>query len=214
MRGRNMGKREAERRLLMRIAGAFVEPAVRKGISPFAFTYAAFLLALLSAALYPLHGISSLFVPLAGTVYLASAFLDAIDGEVARRQGRASARGAFVDSVLDKASEVAVSLGLAFAAEPLMALLFGTSSLLVSYTRARAEALGVELAGIGIAERAERTLILFAGSIAYIALGREALTVALLLASLLSLITVLQRVVETFRRLGAVGPDGPPRGPP
>ena len=209
-----MGKREAERRLLMRIAGPVVEPAVRRGVSPYAFTYAAFLLALLSAALYPLHGISFLFVPLAGTVYLASAFLDAIDGEVARRQGRASARGAFVDSVLDKASEVAVSLGLSFAADPLMALLFGTSSLLVSYTRARAEALGVELAGIGIAERAERTLILFAGSIAYIALGREVLKVALLLASLLSFITVLQRVVETFRRLGAAGPDGPPRGPP
>jgi len=208
-----MGKREAERRLLMRIAGPVVEPAVRRGISPFAFTYTAFVLALAAAALYPLHSISSFFVPLAGTVYLVSAFLDAIDGEVARRQGRASARGALVDSMLDKASEVAVSAGLAFAADPLAALLFGTSSLLVSYTRARAEALGVELAGIGIAERAERTLILFVGSIAYVALGREALTVALLGASLLSFVTVLQRSVETFRRLGAGNPDGAPRGP-
>jgi archaetidylinositol phosphate synthase len=150
---------------------------------------------------------------LAGTVYLVSAFLDAVDGEVARRQGRASAKGAFIDSVLDKASEVSVSVGLAFAADPLAALFFGTGSLLVSYTRARAESLGVDLAGVGIAERAERTIVLFLGSIAYIAFGKEALTVALLAASLLSFVTVFQRTAETLRRLGAENPDGAPRGP-
>ncbi len=206
-----MGKREAERRLLMRIAGPVVNPAVRRGVSPYAFTYAAFVLALAAAALYPLHSASFLFVPLAGTVYLASAFLDAVDGEVARRQGRASARGAFVDSVLDKASEAAVSVGLAFVVDPLVALLFVTGSLLVSYTRARAEALGVELAGIGIAERAERTLILFVGSIAYVAFGKEVLTISLLAASFLSFITVLQRSVETFKRLGPGEHGGAPR---
>lgn len=208
-----MGKREAERRLLMRLAEPVVGPAVRRGLSPFAFTYTAFALALVAAALYCLHGASAFLIPLAGTVYLVSAFLDAVDGEVARRQGRASEKGAFLDSVLDKASEAAVSVGLAFAVEPLAALLFASGSLLVSYTRARAEALGVELAGIGIAERAERTLILFVGSAATPFLGTEALLAALLLAALLSFLTVAQRVRMTVRVLDARARVGDPRGP-
>ncbi|MDJ0274853.1 MAG: CDP-alcohol phosphatidyltransferase family protein [Nitrososphaerota archaeon] len=201
-----MGKRETERMLLMKLAEPVVGFAVRKGLSPFALTYSAFALALVAAALYGLNGFSAFLVPLAGTVYLVSAFLDAIDGEVARRQGRASERGAFLDSVLDKASEVAVSVGLAFAVEPLAAILFASGSLLVSYARARAEALGVELAGVGIAERAERTIILFVGSLMRPVLGAEALLAALLLAALLSFLTVAQRVLVTVRRLSASSP--------
>ncbi|MEN3047912.1 MAG: CDP-alcohol phosphatidyltransferase family protein [Candidatus Caldarchaeales archaeon] len=162
------GKRELERAALRRASGWLVDAMVRRRVSPFALTYSAFGLAAIAASMFALHRTWAWLVPLGGLVYLASGLLDALDGEVARRVGRATSRGAFEDSVLDKFGEAAVSVGLLLGpAGGLEALLFATGSLLVSYARARAESLGVELAGVGVAERAERTVGLFVGTLIY-----------------------------------------------
>jgi archaetidylinositol phosphate synthase len=98
----------------------------------------------------------------AGVLILGSGFFDIVDGAVARSTGRVSKRGAFLDSTLDRVAEVALYLGLFAGGISTGALVLSalSLSLLVSYTRAKADSLGMSLSGIGIGERSERLLVL------------------------------------------------------
>jgi len=105
---------------------------------------------------------------LAGWVILFAGTMDILDGRVARSTGRVSRQGAFFDSVMDRYGEVLLFLGLAgrFRDSGLLyvILLAMAGSLLVSYTRARAEGLGISCT-VGIMQRPERVVFLGFGSI-------------------------------------------------
>ncbi|HEU4929747.1 MAG TPA: CDP-alcohol phosphatidyltransferase family protein [Candidatus Krumholzibacteria bacterium] len=106
--------------------------------------------------------------PLAGLMVFVSGIADVMDGEVARAIGVADARGAFLDSTLDRFTEFFAFVGLAYyyasgwMAVAVVVALGG--SLLVSYTRARGESLGV-LCKVGLMQRAERMILLGLASI-------------------------------------------------
>jgi archaetidylinositol phosphate synthase len=102
-----------------------------------------------------------------GVLVLVAGFFDIVDGAVARVTGRTSARGAFVDSTLDRVAEVAIFTGILLGhhATALVVLLALSSSLLVSYTRAKGDALGIALSGVGVGERSERLIIIAVSSI-------------------------------------------------
>jgi archaetidylinositol phosphate synthase len=137
---------------------------------------------------------------LGGIVLLISGFFDVVDGTVARVTKSSSRKGSFLDSSLDKLSEVAVFLGLAIGdlAEPLLCMIALSLSLIVSYIRARAESLGIELKGIGIGERAERLLIL--AVIGMIPIS-GAMQWAVVIVSIIAGITIVQRMVATYKKL-------------
>lgn len=137
---------------------------------------------------------------LGGIVLLISGFFDIVDGAVARVTKSSSRKGSFLDSSLDKLSEVAVFLGLAIGdlAEPLLCMIALSLSLIVSYIRARAESLGIELKGIGIGERAERLLIL--AIIGMIPIS-GAMQWAVVIVSIIAGITIIQRMVATYKKL-------------
>ena len=155
------------RRLLNRLRGR-LEPALSglgrafaaTGLPPDFWTYLGLALALASAAAFA-SGMEGAALA-GGALLLASGFFDLVDGQVARAAKKESRRGAFTDSLADKAAEAAVFGGIMAGAlaEPLLVLCALSLSLLVSYARARAESLGVQLSGIGVGERAERLLIL------------------------------------------------------
>jgi CDP-diacylglycerol--glycerol-3-phosphate 3-phosphatidyltransferase len=138
---------------------------------------------------------------LGALVLLLAAVGDLIDGMLARQTGQVTPFGAFFDSTLDRLGEGAILAALAYqfavtgrpvvVAVTLLALL---GSLLVSYTRARAEALGVECK-VGLMSRAERVVLLVAGLL----IGLPGLAVLLLAA--LSLYTVGERVLHVRRAL-------------
>jgi len=133
--------------------------------SPTLWTVVGLVLALLAGLAYWSSGRWG--GPAAGLLILVSGFFDIVDGAVARVTGRVSKKGAFLDSTLDRLAEVAIYLGLlegGFSTGPLV-LLALSFSLLVSYTRAKADALGTSLSGVGIGERSERLLILAVASI-------------------------------------------------
>lgn len=140
-----------------------------------------------------------------GVLLLVSGFFDMVDGAVARVTKQASKKGAFLDSTFDKIAEVAIFVGIAVGdlANPVWVMMALGLSLLVSYTRARAESLGVELKGIGIGERAERMLIL--ALIGMIPFGREFLfedmNWAVIIVSIVAGITLIQRIVTTASKL-------------
>jgi archaetidylinositol phosphate synthase len=143
-----------------------------------------------------------------GVLLLISGFFDIVDGSVARITKQTSKRGAFLDSSFDKISEVVIFAGIALGnlASPFWCLVALGISLLVSYTRARAESLGVDLRGIGIGERAERMLILAVigmiplGLIVY---GESGMKWAVIIVSIVAGITLVQRIVATARKLSS-----------
>lgn len=137
-----------------------------------------------------------------GILLLLSGFFDIVDGSVARITRQISKKGAFLDSVFDKVAEVAIFGGIAFGqlADSFWCLIALGMSLLVSYTRARAESLGGKLKGVGIGERAERLLI-----IALIGMipAKEAMQWAMIIVSIVAGITLAQRVVVTANKLSS-----------
>ena len=139
------------------------------------------------------------YAQIAGGVMLFAGLFDALDGAVARESNRMSAFGAFLDSSLDRLSESAVFVGIifyfAYVGSPYEVLLAGaamTFSLGTSYTRARAEGLGVGCE-VGILERAGRVAILSLASIAGF------LTAGLALVTIGALITTVQRILHVRR---------------
>lgn len=113
---------------------------------------------------YFLHGQEIQFHSqiLASIMLLLSGFFDIVDGSVARIMKKTTPKGAFLDSNFDKISEALIFIGIAIGglSNPILAMIALSSSILVSYVRARSESLGIELKGVGIGERAERLLIL------------------------------------------------------
>jgi archaetidylinositol phosphate synthase len=181
------------------------------GLTPNSISVIGFILAVASAFSYALFTPQTSWLLLLATFFLlASGFCDTMDGIVARTFKQASSFGGFFDSVLDRFADGAsyagiIVAGLCSAAfgfywGTIVALSALVASMLVSYTRARAEIIGVKMESVGIAERAERMLILAAVSI--IGFFRlEILGYGVALIALLSAITVLQRVLHVYREL-------------
>lgn len=151
------------RKKMGRLLEAAATPLVKLGIGPNAVSVAGFLASLwfLWLSFAELEGAERGLLVLALAI---SGLMDSLDGVVAKMRGLESKMGAFVDSILDRASDSVYmfslyKLGLLTAEE--MALLLA-GSLLVSYARARAEGLGLECSSIGFAERAERILMILA----------------------------------------------------
>jgi archaetidylinositol phosphate synthase len=137
-----------------------------------------------------------------GIFLLVSGFFDVVDGSVARITKQISKKGAFLDSVFDKIAEVIIFGGIALGqlADSFWCLVALGLSLLVSYTRARAESLGGKLKGIGIGERAERLLII---AIIGMIPVREAMQWAMIIVSIVAGITLAQRMAVTLRKLSS-----------
>jgi archaetidylinositol phosphate synthase len=137
-----------------------------------------------------------------GILLLLSGFFDIVDGSVARVTRQISKKGAFLDSVFDKVAEVAIFGGIAFGqlADSFWCLIALGMSLLVSYTRARAESLGGKLKGVGIGERAERLLII---AIIGMIPAKEAMQWAMIIVSIVAGITLAQRVIVTVNKLSS-----------
>jgi len=139
-----------------------------------------------------------------GLMVVIAGLFDVIDGAVARATGKVSSRGAFLDSTLDRVSELVIYLGILVGGyvSPFIVLLVLSFSLLVSYTRAKGDALGVSLAGIGVGERSERLLVLILASLLS-AFGLVFLRIGILVILALAFITFIQRTVKVY---GALGP--------
>lgn len=187
------------RNLLSPIVDGIARVLVKLGFSPSGLTVIGVLIACVAAAL-----ISQGMLAIGGIVMLIAGVFDMFDGAVARMTDRATKFGALFDSVMDRVSEAVVLLGLLWFyledGEQLGAVLVYVSivgSTLVSYVRARAEGLGIECKG-GLMQRPERVATLGCGII----LGQwwePAVLIVLGVIAALTVVTTVQRVVETAR---------------
>jgi archaetidylinositol phosphate synthase len=164
-------------------------------------------LAFFSAAAYAIAQNQPIWLLLAVILLLASGFCDTLDGVLARIYQQQSVFGGFLDSLLDRYADAVVYAGVIIGGlcDPLWGLAALAGSLLVSYSRARAEAAGIKMESIGVAERAERMIILAAASIVAIflpsVLNIGTLNIGIILLAVLSNFTVLQRGVHVYRVL-------------
>jgi archaetidylinositol phosphate synthase len=176
--------------------------AHRLGLTPNAISIAGIFLSIFAAVAYAFGKEEPLLLIAAIVLLLASGFCDTLDGVIARTYQQATAFGGYLDSLLDRYADAIIYAaiilgGLCDVSWGLAAL---AGSLLVSYSRARAEAAGIKMESVGIAERAERMLILaVASSAAYYWL--PALNWGIIILAVLSNFTVLQRGLHAYRWL-------------
>ena len=183
--------RESLRPTLEKIGSAFAST----GLSPNFWTSIGLVFAFIAAIVYGWN-FEYAFIA-GGIILLVSGFFDIVDGQVARVTKKTSKKGAFLDSVFDKIAEVAIFLGILIGgfAEPYLVFLAITMSLLVSYSRSRAESLGIKLQGIGIGERAERLLVI--AIIGMIGFMEWAVIIVIIIAT----ITFIQRIIVTSKNI-------------
>jgi CDP-diacylglycerol--glycerol-3-phosphate 3-phosphatidyltransferase len=139
------------------------------------------------------------YLQLAGVLLVVAAIFDAIDGALARMYNQVTRFGAFFDSTMDRYAEAAIFLGMLIyfqgqgaGTEIILTYIAIVGSLMVSYTRARGEGLGVSIRG-GFLTRFERMVIL----IIFLLLNQ--LTIALWILALLTNFTALQRIWLTWQ---------------
>jgi CDP-diacylglycerol---glycerol-3-phosphate 3-phosphatidyltransferase len=187
---RSFSYKETFRQLIRPLAR--VLSAIR--IRPDALTVMGWVLSVGAAVLFALG-----YTKTAGATVLFAGLFDALDGAVARESNRMSDFGAFLDSTLDRLSESAIFVGIIFfyaaSSRPYEALLAGvamTFSLMTSYTRARAEGLGLKCE-VGLLERAGRVVILSLFSLT----GFLIIGVGLVAAG--ALVTTAQRILYVSR---------------
>jgi CDP-diacylglycerol--glycerol-3-phosphate 3-phosphatidyltransferase len=195
------GYTQGARRLATRSMGGLA----RTRVTPNALTAAGVTLCATAAVLvYFEYRHEILFFWLGAAVFVLGSLLDILDGALARQSGKGTTFGAFIDSTTDRLGEAFVlgAIALVFSRDGnqialafLIAALAG--SFLVSYTRARAEALGLK-GDVGIGSRAERVVVITAG---LVLAPWGVLPWAIYLLNVTAWVTVLQRILHVRRQL-------------
>src|SRR5579883_358391 len=194
--------------LARRLVESVMRPLARTGITPDMLTVLGLLLTILTAGVIAFNHLR-----IGGILVLVAGVFDMFDGAMARVSQKSSKFGAFFDSTLDRYAEGILLLGIIIYAQlhlPQQRLIgnittpnlviwltyvAALSSLMISYTRARAEGLGLECK-IGLLARPERVILLAAGLLVG---GQPGLLWTMLVIAVLTTITAIQRIVHIWR---------------
>ena len=175
-------------------------PLARAGVSPDSITYVSLLFALFAFISLPLTQFQQLF----GILIFITGLLDGVDGAVARMNDAATKAGGLTDSVIDKVAETLILAGIALAypnttllglSVSMWVLLAVFGWLMTSYTRARAEGLGVSDLDIGLGGRSERLLTLVIFSLIGL------VTWGLIVVAMMGLLTAAYRLFHYKRQI-------------
>ena len=188
-----------------RLASRSVTGLARTRVTPNALTASGVTLCLAAAVLVPFESRNTvLFYWVGASVFVVGSLLDILDGALARAGGKTTPFGAFLDSTTDRISEgfmlTAIAYVLARHHHPVfvaVAVAAVAGSFLVSYTRAKAEALGLR-GDVGIGSRAERVVVITAG---LVLAPWGVLPWSLVLLAVTAWITVAQRVLHVRKQL-------------
>jgi CDP-diacylglycerol--glycerol-3-phosphate 3-phosphatidyltransferase len=185
-------------------------------VHPNFLTVCGFVVTLSSAVAFDQHMVRS-----AGALILLGGFFDILDGRVARLSDLGSKFGAFFDSTLDRISEIVVFLGLLSLYNDYrlelgdvgmiyLIMIAMAGSMMVSYTRARAESLGLDCR-VGFMQRAERVVLLGAAALFFgEAWDGLVIKAVIVLMAIFTNLTAIQRMVWVYQHAGGVPLDAPP----
>jgi CDP-diacylglycerol--glycerol-3-phosphate 3-phosphatidyltransferase len=187
----------------LRLIDPVAEWMVRRGVHPNSITLFGTLCTVIGGVIYGMGHIRT-----GGWFLGITALFDVLDGTVARRSGKSSTFGAFLDSTLDRLADGFLLGGLAVfyatsqlhGSVPLMitALLGLIGAFMTSYTRARAEALGID-AKVGLLQRPERIVLLSAPQALFgLVFNGWVLAIITVILTVTAWITVIQRVAFVY----------------
>jgi CDP-diacylglycerol--glycerol-3-phosphate 3-phosphatidyltransferase len=194
------------------LASRSVTRLARTGVTPNILTTTGVSLCLVAAVLVPFEdrGDQVLVYWLAAAIFVVGSLLDILDGALARVGGKATPFGAFIDSTTDRVGEGAMlaAIALVFSRNGrdwavVVAVAAVVGSFLVSYTRARAEALGLK-GDVGLGSRAERVVLITAGLV-FAPWGGLPWAIVVLAAT--AWLTVVQRILHVRKQLTHGGTD-------
>lgn len=206
-----MGIRTAIERVVVGGVQPITDGLIRARVHPNILTTVGFLVTMSSAFLFYSNHIRS-----AGVLILVGGIFDIFDGKVARATGLASQFGSFYDSTLDRFSEIAVYIGILMLYndyQPVTGdvvtiyavMLAMGGSLMVSYTRARAEALGIDCT-VGLMQRGERVFLIGVSALVFGGANNAiALSVVIVILAVLTNLTALHRVLWVFKQSRPTG---------
>jgi phosphatidylinositol phosphate synthase len=194
------------------LARRSVTGLARTRVTPNVLTAAGVSLCLAAAVLVPFESRSPWLVYwLAAGLFVVGSLLDILDGALARAGGKSTPFGAFLDSTTDRVGEGAMlaAVALVFAREGrewavVLAVAAVVGSFLVSYTRAKAEALGLR-GDVGLGSRAERVVLITAGLV-FAPWG--GLPWAIVALSATAGLTVVQRILHVRKQISSGGSSG------
>jgi CDP-diacylglycerol--glycerol-3-phosphate 3-phosphatidyltransferase len=194
----------------LRLLDPLVSALAKRGIHPNSITLAGFVITCMAAVALSKGSLRS-----GGLLILLGGLCDCIDGNLARAGGKATRFGALLDSVIDRYSEFVMFLGIAayFITLKNYYILVVTfialcGSIMVSYTRARAESLGFE-SKAGMTQRAERIVFLGFGALIHPMVFK----LSIWLVAILSNITALQRLRQAAMHEESPSSQKPPIDP-
>ena len=210
-----MVRLESLREAVYRTIDPLTDALVRREVHPNFLTTCGFLVTIGSAIAFHQHNIR-----LAGFLVLLGGAFDILDGRVARLSHLGSKFGAFYDSTLDRISEIAVYFGLLSLYNDYrlelgdvgmiyLIMLAMAGSLMISYTRARAEALGLDCR-VGLMPRAER-VVLIGGAALFFGAAWEGMVLkgVIVILAVLTNVTAFQRIVWVYKQASGVPLDAP-----
>ncbi len=194
------------------LAGRSVSGLARTRVTPNALTAAGVSLCLAAAVLVPFENRNAWLVFwLAAGTFVVGSVLDILDGALARAGGKSTPFGAFIDSTTDRVGEGAMlaAIALVFSRHGrewavVLTVAAVVGSFLVSYTRARAEAIGLR-GDVGLGSRAERVVLITAGLV-FAPWG--GLPWAIVALSATAWLTVVQRILHVRKQLSSGGTSG------
>ena len=216
---------DKNRERFFKIISPIVELFARAGIHPHVLSITGFILSIAAGVIY---GAGAFFW--AGWVVVIAGTCDAMDGLIARRSNKHSVFGAFLDSSLDRYSDMFLLIGLAYyfagghaLSRPLMDVEGGSQaspwtviaiimiiagSYMVSYARARAEALGIECK-VGLMQRPERMILLIIGSLlgALPVFGVILLKITLVILAVACNVTAVHRIIYVRNQIRKENPS-------
>lgn len=177
----------------------YIDPIAQKvNVNPNILTIIGLFIGILAAYAF---SIGNLFI---GALFMAlSGFFDIIDGAVARNHGSHSQFGAILDSTTDRLTDAFIITGIVLGGfvTPFIGILAIIASFSVSYVRARVESEGVK-GDIGIAERAERLVIIMMGALlSYLTGLNVIMEYTIILIVILGFFTVFQRIYHAWKQL-------------
>jgi archaetidylinositol phosphate synthase len=182
--------------------------AHRIGLTPNAISLIGVTFAFLSALAYAEWQNRPDYLLTATVLLLLSGFCDVLDGVLARLYQQTTTFGGFLDSLLDRYADAVVYAGIILGGlcNVLWGLMALIGSLLVSYSRARAEAADIKMESIGLVERAERMIILtIASLVAFFWQPETTIGIGIIILAILSNLTVLQRGLYVYKKLKKTG---------
>ena len=190
-----------------------VDWLVKKRVHPNLITTSGFVVTVIAGVLYGVDHVRT-----AGALVLLGGAHDIFDGRVARVSGLQSKFGAFYDSVLDRISEIVIYIGLISLYNQYemsllnigmiyMIALAMAGSLMISYTRAKAETLGLECS-VGLMQRAERIVLLGFGSLIF-GLSGDGLVISVIIVifAVLTNMTAIRRILWVYKEAAGVPLD-------